>query len=74
MTSSERRLLRTEEAALYLGLASGTLENWRTKGRGPRWLRPSRIVVYDIRDLDAWVDAERRQTIDERSSKTRSRQ
>jgi predicted DNA-binding transcriptional regulator AlpA len=50
-----RRLLRTRAAAEYLALAASTLEKARLSGTGPRFARLGRIVVYDVRDLDAWV-------------------
>lgn len=51
------RLHDTESAASYLGFESGTLENWRYQGRGPRFIHIGRSVRYDQADLDAWVDA-----------------
>jgi predicted DNA-binding transcriptional regulator AlpA len=54
------RLLTTEAAAEYLSLEPGTLENWRYKGTGPPVTRlGGRAVRYDIKDLDAWVDAQK---------------
>ena len=50
------RILRTNAAAEYVGLAAGTLEKMRTLGTGPRFLKLGRAVGYDIRDLDAWLD------------------
>lgn len=49
------RLLTTTEAAAYLGFDPGTLENWRYKQRGPRWVRIGRTIRYDQADLDAWI-------------------
>lgn len=41
------RLLLPAEVASILGLGVGTLENWRTKGRGPDFLKVAgRIVRY----------------------------
>jgi predicted DNA-binding transcriptional regulator AlpA len=52
----DRRVLRTEAAALYLGLRPGTLEKARRAGDGPPFLRiGARVVGYDVRDLDAWI-------------------
>ena len=51
-----RRILRTPEAAEYVGLAESTLEKQRVSGTGPRFIRlGSRAIGYDIRDLDAWL-------------------
>ena len=55
------RRLRTPAAADYLGLAESTLEKKRLTGDGPPFIRlcPRGAIVYDTRDLDAWL-AERR--------------
>ena len=56
----EKRILRTSEAAEYVGLATSTLEKMRVKGEGPRFIRlGGRAVGYDVRDLDAWLVHER---------------
>lgn len=48
--------LRTPDAAKYLGIAPGTLENKRYSGDGPLWRKlGNRIVVYATEDLDAWA-------------------
>ena len=58
-----QRILRTPEAAKYLGLSSSTLEKQRLAGAGPRFLRlGKRAVGYDLHDLDTWLD-ERRQGV-----------
>jgi len=58
---SDRRIVRTPGAAAYLGLAQSTLEKMRITGGGPRFIRlGGRAVGYDIRDLDAWLDEQRR--------------
>ncbi len=60
----ERRILRTPEAAEYVGLSPATLEKQRLIGEGPRFIRlGNRAVGYDVCDLDAWIEAQRRSTI-----------
>ncbi len=55
-----RRILRTAEAAIYVGLSRSHLEKQRIAGGGPRFVRLSgRAVGYDIRDLDEWLDQQR---------------
>ncbi len=55
-----RRILRTLEAATYVGLSPSTLEKYRTAGGGPRFVRlGGRAVGYDVEDLDAWLDEQR---------------
>ena len=50
------RLMKTEDAAEYLGLSIRTLENWRYQGRGPQVVKMGRTVRYDLRDLDRWIE------------------
>jgi hypothetical protein len=55
------RRLRTDAAAEYLGLAESSLEKDRvTRTLGVPFIKAGKIVVYDTRDLDAWLDARRR--------------
>lgn len=50
------KLLTTKEAAERLGLASGTLENWRVSGIGPRYVKVgSRSIRYEAAALDEWL-------------------
>lgn len=49
----------TRAAAAYLGLELRTLEDWRSKLTGPRFVRVStRAVRYRRSDLDAWLDSQ----------------
>lgn len=58
--NTRRRILRTPEAAEYLGLAASTVEKMRLTGDGPRFVRlGGRAIGYDIADLDAWLDGRR---------------
>ena len=56
-SAKARRMLRTREAAGYLGLSAKTLEKWRCIGGGPRFKRLGSAVCYDVADLDSWLDA-----------------
>ena len=56
----EPRYLDTKQAAVYLGLSVKTLEKLRVTGRGPRYAKAGRRVIYDRRDLDKWVAARKR--------------
>jgi predicted DNA-binding transcriptional regulator AlpA len=49
------RLLRTPEAARYLGLSGRTLEKHRTYGTGPAYHKLGGRVVYAIDDLNIWA-------------------
>jgi DNA-binding transcriptional MerR regulator len=52
-------LLATADAAPLAGVAPKTLENWRTLGLGPRFIKAGRRVLYDPADLLAWRDQNR---------------
>jgi len=52
-------MLSTVEAAGHVGVAPKTLENWRTTGLGPKFVKAGRRVVYDPADITAWKDANR---------------
>jgi predicted DNA-binding transcriptional regulator AlpA len=55
------RVLRTPDAARYLGLRASTLEKMRLTGAGPRFIRLGfRAVGYAIGDLDGFIDSRRR--------------
>ena len=55
-----RRILRTPEAAAYLGLAKSTLEKRRLTGEGPPFVRlGGRAIGYEREELDAWLASRR---------------
>lgn len=49
------RLLRTQEAARYLGISLRTLEKHRTYGTGPTYRKIGGRVLYAVEDLQAWT-------------------
>lgn len=55
------KLLDTVEVARVLGIHPATLATWRSQGRGPEFLKVGpRKVRYRVRDLDTWLDRNRR--------------
>ncbi len=55
------RYKNTAEAAAYMGSATSTLNKLRCIGGGPVFARlGKRRVVYDVRDLDAWLEGNKR--------------
>ena len=60
------RRLRTPAAADYLGYSESTLEKKRLTGDGPPFIRLGRTIVYDTRDLDAWLLTRRARSTSER--------
>jgi predicted DNA-binding transcriptional regulator AlpA len=67
--STVNHVMRTPQAAAYVGLSTSTLEKFRLTGNGPAYQKAgSKIVVYRVEDLDAWLSARRRtSTSDTRS-------
>jgi hypothetical protein len=62
--------LNTRQAASYLKeqcnipVTPGTMEVWRTQGRGPRYRKVARWVLYDQADLDRFAAGQIVETID----------
>jgi len=56
-------LLNTVDAAPLVGVKPGTLENWRTQGIGPKFIKTTTgrrgKVLYDPADIEAWKAANR---------------
>lgn len=46
--------LTTKDLASRWGIHPGTLENWRQKKYGPRYIKIGRSVRYLIRAVEAW--------------------
>ncbi len=53
-------LLRQEQAAQFLNVSVRTLEAWRHRGGGPRYVKLHRCVRYRRADLLDWLDAHAR--------------
>ena len=62
--------LETRAAAAYCGCSKSTLEKLRVTGGGPAYLQPTRKVVYQVSDLDAWLAHSRRASTSERPGGT----
>lgn len=50
------KLFDTGETAKILGLARQTLDVWRVRGRGPRFIKVGRAVRYRESDLQGYLD------------------
>lgn len=57
---SEKRLLTEAEAAEYLRRPARTLKYWRTAGTGPAFHKIGRKPMYDIPDLERFIEQGRR--------------
>lgn len=66
MTNIQSTKLRAKEAARYIGLSFSTLAKMRLRGDGPMYSKAGpRVVIYDLSDLDAWLNAGRRRSTSE---------
>lgn len=55
-------MLRTPQAAEFLGVSPATLAKWRVFGGGPRYKKLGRVVVYDPTELREWLEARSRRS------------
>ena len=56
-----RDVMDVYAAAAWLGLAKGTLQNWRYAGKGPRFVKLGGTVRYRASDLEDWLDENTRE-------------
>ena len=50
----------TAATAPLVGVKPGTLEVWRCKGIGPRFIKSGSRVVYRLRDINEYLDSRTR--------------
>lgn len=55
MDPSVSQLMNVKQAALYLGVSESWLNKKRGEGNGPKFVKLGRRVLYDSRDLAAYV-------------------
>jgi excisionase family DNA binding protein len=60
MTSDPNRLLTEDEAADYLRVRPRTLQRWRQLGRGPKFTRAGRRILYRMADLQQYLREQER--------------
>ena len=51
------RLIDTGELAEQIGNQKNTIEGWRLKGIGPRYLAIGRLIRYRQSDVDDWLES-----------------
>jgi hypothetical protein len=64
-TRTAIQLLNELATAALLGVSPRSLRKWRCVGKGPRFRKLGRRVLYDLRDLEAFIDAGARQSTSE---------
>ena len=50
-----KKKVNTAQAAEYLGLRPNTLEIWRCRNKGPKYMKLGRRVLYDVADLEEFA-------------------
>ena len=56
---NERKFIDTKELADRWGRSSRTLENWRGKQIGPAYYKIEGKILYDIKDIENFVQGSR---------------
>ena len=54
--SPDERLLTPSEAAQLMAVPVRTLDGWRNRSIGPKYLKVGRHVRYRSSDLSAWLE------------------
>lgn len=60
--------MTTRQAADFLGLKRNTLEIWRLRGTGPRFVKMGRAVRYRLADIEDYIEAQTKQKTGARDS------
>ncbi len=56
--SDDQQYVSPHEMARRTGIGVSTLKRWRALGEGPPWYKLGpRNVVYDWREVEAWIQA-----------------
>lgn len=51
------RFLSEEQAAKHVNLSTKTLQRYRTTGKGPLFIKVGARILYDLSDLDAFMES-----------------
>jgi excisionase family DNA binding protein len=70
----DNTLLTTEQAAKRLGISKGTLDMWRYRGKGPRYVKfkgekgRGGSIKYRLRDIQRYIEQSIRYTGDDNAN------
>ncbi len=56
LLKASNRALEPMAAAAHLKVSVRCLEDWRKRGVGPKWRKVGKRVIYQISDVDAYLD------------------
>jgi predicted DNA-binding transcriptional regulator AlpA len=68
---AELGLFTPEEVSLMTGLSLATLATWRSRGKGPSYVKIGRKVYYRKQELSKWLEKQIRETGNEHRNKER---
>ena len=57
IASGDLGLMSAAEVAALLEVTPGTLRNWRSAGRGPRYVTGLGVIKYRAEDIKAYITA-----------------
>lgn len=60
-------LLNETQVATILGISPKTLQAWRVRGVGPRFVKVGRLVKYLRANIQSWTESQGRQSTSEGS-------
>ncbi len=60
--------MTTKEAAAFMGLRSNTLEIWRVRGTGPKFVKLGRAVRYRLPDIESYIESQLRSSTSEQTA------
>ena len=63
--------LTPREAGKLLRKATTTLKNWRVHGKGPRFIRVNRSILYDRKDIEEHIEKSKYKSTSEYDAKQR---
>lgn len=46
------------ELAMKVKVSTRTLQDWRSKGIGPKWIKTGKVVRYRSSDIAAWLKSQ----------------
>lgn len=53
---NNKKSLTPDEAAELFGYKATTLRNWRHQGRGPKFIRDGRLIIYRPKDIEQYQE------------------
>ena len=56
------RMMRPKEVSEYTQLPIASLAKMRMRGDGPQFYKVSRLVIYDLDDIEVWLEARKRRS------------